>query len=60
MKEKIMEGKLNSYFSEKVLLNQPFIKNPDVTVASLIEGAIQKFGEKIEVARFIRYSVLNK
>ncbi|MEO8637984.1 MAG: translation elongation factor Ts [Candidatus Taylorbacteria bacterium] len=60
MKEKIMEGKLNSFFGEKVLLNQPFIKNPEMTIGSLIEGAIQKFGEKIEVSRFTRFSVLNK
>lgn len=56
MKEKILEGKLNSYFADKVLLEQPFIKNPDQTVQSLIEAAIQKFGEKIEIARFTRYS----
>jgi elongation factor Ts len=60
MKEKIMEGKLSSYFGEKVLLEQPYIKNPDLTVNALIQSAIQKFGEKIEVARFTRFSVLNK
>ncbi len=42
---------------ESVLLNQPFIKNPEVTITNLIEGAIQKFGEKIEISRFTRYSV---
>ncbi|MDO8594018.1 MAG: translation elongation factor Ts [bacterium] len=56
MQEKILEGKLNSYFAEKILLEQPFIKNPDQTVRSLIEGAIQKFGEKIEVTRFTRFA----
>lgn len=60
MKAKIMEGKLSSYFGEKVLLEQPFIKNPDLTINSLIQNAIQKFGEKIEVSRFVRFSVLNK
>lgn len=60
MKEKIMEGKLASYFGEKVLLEQPFIKNPDLTINELIQSAIQKFGEKIEVTRFARFSVLNK
>ena len=53
--EKIIEGKLASYFGEKTLLEQPFIKNPDLTVRQLIESAIQKFGEKIEVARFARF-----
>ena len=56
MKEKILEGKLNSYFADKVLLEQSFIKNPEQTVQQLIEAAIQKFGEKIEIAKFARYS----
>ena len=55
MKEKILEGKLNSYFADKVLLEQPFIKNPDQSIQQLIEEAIQKFGEKIEIAKFVRY-----
>lgn len=56
MQEKILEGKLNSYFAERILLEQPFIKNPDQTIQNLIESAIQKFGEKIEVSRFVRYA----
>jgi len=54
---KIMEGKLKAYFSEQVLLDQPFIKNQDITVAALIEGAIQKFGERTEIGRFTRFSI---
>lgn len=42
---------------EAVLLTQPFIKNPEVTIINLIQTATQKFGEKIELSRFIRYSV---
>jgi elongation factor Ts len=57
MKAKILEGKLASYWSERVLLNQAFIKNPDVTIKNLLESATQKFGEKIELSRFVRYSV---
>ncbi len=57
LQEKIMEGKLTAYFKDKILLEQPFIKNPDVTVQGLIDSAIQKFGEKIEVARFERFIV---
>ena len=60
MQEKILEGKLNSYFAEKILLEQPFIKNPDQTIRGLIEGAIQKFGEKIEVSRFVRFAAGNR
>ena len=60
MKEKILEGKLNTYFSEMVLLNQPFIKNPDLTIQTLVDSAVQKFGEKIAVGRFIRYKILER
>ena len=60
MQEKILEGKLNSYFAEKILLEQPFIKNPDQTVRALVENAIQKFGEKIEITRFVRYAAGNR
>jgi len=42
---------------ESVLLNQPFIKNPELTITNLIQSAVQKFGEKIEISRFTRYSV---
>jgi len=57
MKEKILEGKLTSYFQEKVLLGQPFIKNPEQTIKDLVDGANQKFGERIEVGNFIRFSI---
>lgn len=56
IKEKMMEGKLATYFSEKTLLLQPFVKNPDMTIKDLINGYVQKFGEKIAVARFVRFS----
>ncbi|MFZ3020402.1 MAG: elongation factor Ts [Minisyncoccia bacterium] len=56
MKRKILDGKLNSYFSERVLLEQPFIKNPDVTIKELVNSLIQKFGEKTEIRRFVRFS----
>jgi elongation factor Ts len=42
---------------EAVLLNQPFIKNPEVTITNLLQSATQKFGEKIEIGRFVRYSI---
>ncbi|MES3004510.1 MAG: elongation factor Ts [Patescibacteria group bacterium] len=57
MKAKILEGKLSAYWSDKVLLEQAFIKNPDMTIRGLLDGAVQKFGEKIELSRFTRYSV---
>ena len=55
IKEKIMEGKLAAYFGERTLLEQKFIKDQDRTVNDLIQAAIQKFGEKIEVSRFVRF-----
>ncbi len=55
---KILEGKLNAYFAEMVLLDQPFIKNPEQTVQGMVDQAVQKFGEKIAVARFKRFKVL--
>ncbi len=57
LKEKILQGKLDAYFKERVLLDQPFIKNQDLTIRQLIESFVQKFGERIEVARFSRFSV---
>ncbi len=54
---KILQGKLDAYFGERVLMSQTFVKNEDLTIAGLIDGAIQKFGEKIEIAHFARFSV---
>ena len=58
MQEKILAGKLDTYFADMVLLNQPFIKNPEITIQGLIDAAVQKFGEKIAVGRFKRFKVL--
>ena len=55
--EKIMEGKLNAYFKEQILLEQPFIKNPEVTIGDMVNGAVQKFGENVSVVEFKRLSV---
>lgn len=59
MQEKIIEGKLNAYFAEKILLEQPYIKNPDQKISNLIEEGIQKFGEKIEIGRISRFAVMD-
>ena len=60
MKAKIMEGKLNAFFKDKVLLEQEYIKNPEVTVNGLIEAFIQKFGERTEIGRFTRIGINQK
>lgn len=57
MREKALQGKLDSYLADKVLLDQPFVKNPEVTVRGLIDQHVQKFGERIAVTRFERLSV---
>ncbi|MBU6370966.1 MAG: elongation factor Ts [Patescibacteria group bacterium] len=58
IREKILNGKLDAFFKEKILLEQDFIKDPSVTIRNLIESAIQKFGEKIEIGRFVRFSTM--
>lgn len=60
IKAKILEGKINSYFKDKVLLEQAYIKNPEVSVNGLIEAFIQKFGERTEIGRFYRLGVGEK
>ncbi len=57
MQEKIMEGKLAAYFKDQILLEQPFVKNPEQTIAEMVNGAIQKFGEKVTVTQITRLSV---
>jgi elongation factor Ts len=56
MQEKILEGKMASYFKDQVLMNQPYIKDESKTVRDLITEASQKFGERVEVSRFARFS----
>jgi elongation factor Ts len=57
MWDKIVEGKLNKFYKESTLLGQPFVKDPDKTVADLITEASAKTGEKIAVRRFVRYQL---
>lgn len=55
--DKIVEGKLEKYYGEVCLLEQPFIKDPDLTIQDLMNGLIGKLGEKVEIRRFARYQV---
>ncbi len=55
--EKIVEGKLDKYFSEVCLLEQPFIKDPNVKIRDFITQLIAKLGENIKVKRFVRFEV---
>ena len=55
--ERMLEGRLNKFFQEICLMEQSFIKNPDVTIQELVNNAIAKIGEKITVRRFVRYEM---
>ncbi len=56
MQEKILAGKMASYFRDSVLLEQPFIKDESKTIRDLLAEASQKFGERVEVTKFARFS----
>ncbi len=55
--QKIAEGKMEKFYSERCLLEQPFIKNPDFKIKDLLVQRISKVGENISVRRFIRFKV---
>ncbi len=57
MAAKIVEGQLKKYFVEKALLDQPFIKNPDITVGDLVKEHVAKLGENVVVRRFSRMAL---
>lgn len=57
IQEKIVEGKIRKFFEEVTLMKQPFVKDPDKTVEKLVVEVSAKTGEKIEVARFVRFAV---
>jgi elongation factor Ts len=55
--DKIVEGKMDRFYSEVCLLEQAFIKDPDRKVADLLQDAVARLGESIQVRRFMRYQV---
>ncbi len=55
--EKIVQGKLEKFYKESVLLEQPFVKNPDLTIQDLLNELMAKTGERIIIRRFVRYQV---
>lgn len=57
MWDKIVEGKLNKFYKESTLLEQPFVKDPDKTVQELITEVAAKTGENIVVRRFVRFAL---
>jgi elongation factor Ts len=57
MIEKIVAGKLNKFFKENCLMNQAYVRNPDQTIADLINELIAKIGENITIKRFERFQI---
>ncbi|HPF43275.1 MAG TPA: translation elongation factor Ts [Syntrophomonadaceae bacterium] len=55
--DKMVEGRIEKYFKENCLLEQPFIKDPDKTVQELIHEFVARIGENINVRRFARFEV---
>ena len=54
---KIVEGKLNSFYEQVCLLDQPSIRDPKITIGQIVTAAIAKMGENIAVPRFVRYKL---
>ena len=55
--EKIVEGKVSKFYSEIVLTEQKYVKDPDLTVEDYIKSVIAKLGENIQVKRFARFAI---
>jgi elongation factor Ts len=55
--DKIVEGKINKYYEEVCLLEQPYIKDTSLKIKNLVENAIAKLGENVIVRRFARFKV---
>lgn len=55
--EKMVEGRLSKWLAENCLLEQPFVKNPDVTIEKLVAERVASLGESIKVRRFVRFAL---
>jgi len=55
--DRIVQGKVEKFYAEAVLLEQPFVKDPDLTVGQLVAERVGKIGENIQVRRFARYKL---
>ena len=55
--DRIVEGKISKYYGEAVLLEQPFVKDPDKTIQQILHEKVAKIGENIQVRRFARYKL---
>jgi len=57
VRDKIIDGKMESFYKEVCLINQPFVKDNDQTIEDLLKKAIAKLGENIKISRFARFAV---
>jgi elongation factor Ts len=57
IQERIVEGRMKKFVSERALLTQQYVKDPDKTVGDLLQQTIQKVGENVVVRRFVRYAL---
>ena len=55
--DKMIEGRLNKFYQENVLLEQSFVKDPDKVISDLLSNIISKLGENIEIKRFSRFQL---
>ena len=55
--EKIVDGKMNKFLKENCLMNQAYVRNPDITIADLLNELIAKIGENISIKRFVRFQI---
>ena len=55
--DKIVDGKVDKIFADNCLLEQAFIKNPDITIRDLVKSKISELGENLVIRRFVRYAV---
>jgi elongation factor Ts len=55
--DKIVDGKMNKFYSESCLLEQAFVKNPDITIQDYLNELIAKTGENVVVRRFVRFQL---
>ncbi len=55
--DKIVEGKLKKYFKENCLMNQAYVRDPDITIEDLLNEMVAKIGENITIKRFARFKI---
>ena len=55
VREKIVEGRMEKWYGEKVLMEQPFVKDPDQKISDVVTATVAKLGENIQIRRFTRF-----